>query len=137
MTARKTAEPKASAEPAATEPEPQGRYAQHTTSWAAGEGEQDQPHPAGDATSGGHVQGLAGQAVSMQPENGRNFAMISGQGMTPSSRPDVQHPGVDRPVGGGPHGHDFQTSPLDGPPEPASDEIAAASKPSVPRSTSN
>ncbi len=122
---------------AAPEPEAQGRYAQHTTSWTAGHGEQGQPQPTGDTTSGGHVQGLAGQAVSMQPENGRNFAMISGQGMVAADRPDVHHPGEERSVGGGPGGHDYQTSALDGPPDAATDQVAAASRPVFPSGVTN
>lgn len=68
---------------------------------------------------------------------GRNWKM-DGTAMVPADeRPDVRPPGEDRPVGGGPHGHDFATSMDDGPPIPASDQVAAASRPRLPTGTTN
>ncbi len=124
---------------AAPEPEPRSPYYETKTSWDAGAGEEDQPQPAGDvAVDHGPVQGQVQQQVSMQPEGGRNFAMIPGLGMVAvAGRPGARHPSEDRPVGGGPHGHDFQTSPDDGPPDAATDQVAAASRPVFPPGATN
>jgi hypothetical protein len=73
----------------------------------------------------------------MPDQDPHDWKMVPGTGMVPADRPAVRLGGEQRPAGGGPRGRDYVSSPDDGPPVPASDQVAAASRPAWPSGVSN